>query len=400
MTAPWLPPHVPDALAWDRSLAAFLREMDDPFLAGARLHEGPDMIWARDAAHGRPGWVITSHALMQEAYADFDRFSSRNSIDLPRMLGQAWGLIPLEVDPPEHTGYRMLLNPCFTPRAMAALDATIQQVCDALTTAFQDRGGCEFVGEFASRFPTRIFLGLMGLPDELAPQFLAWEHEMMRGADAAARIAAGQAVVTYLDAFVRDQRPNPRTELLQTVLAGRIDGRPLSDGEIMGILFTLYLGGLDSVASTLGWVMRHLAVDAPLQQRLRARPDDIPLAVDELLRAYPVVNNHRVVAKDGLFHGVDLRAGDYVVLPSYLAGRDPETHPDPHVIRLERHEGRITFGSGRHICLGMHLARREVRSVLDTFVTKFENIRMRPDENYRFDTQGVLGISRLPLIWD
>jgi cytochrome P450 len=401
MTAPFpIPPHVPADLAWDHSLTAFLRELDDPFLAGARLHEGPDIIWARDPGHGRPGWVITSHAWMQEAYADHERFSSRDSIGLPRQLGHAWPMIPIEVDPPLHASYRLLLNRSFTPKAVHALEGVVQEACDALLAGFESRGECEFVGEFASRFPTRIFLGLLGLPDELAPQFLAWEHQMVRAPEPAARRAAGRAVIAYLEGFVREQRGRPRTELLAAILEGRIDGRAVDDGEIMGMLFTLYLGGLDSVASTLGWVMRRLALEPSLQAGLRARPQDIPLAVDELLRAYPVVNNHRVAAKDCDFHGVALRRGDNVLLPSYVAGRDPETHPDPHAIRLDRREGRITFGSGRHICLGMHLARREVRIVIERFLAAFENIRPQTGEAYAFDTQGVVGVTRLPLGWD
>lgn len=133
-----VPAHVPAALVRDIDINVFTSELDDPFLAGARLHDGPDIFWATMAANGHPGWVLTRYALVQEAYADPGHFSSERS-DLA-ILGVNWKLNPLEFDPPEHHKYRSILNPLFSPRAVRALDEPVKAVCSALIDGFADRG--------------------------------------------------------------------------------------------------------------------------------------------------------------------------------------------------------------------------------------------------------------------
>jgi cytochrome P450 len=164
---------VPAELVWDHSLAKFLRELDDPYLAGARLHDGPGAIWAADALHGKPAWVFTHHALIAEAYADFEHFSNRrgglNSLPPERMF------LPLEVDPPEHIYYRQILAPFFTPGRMAARSADIRQLSNALIDTFHARGTCEFIAEFGSILPNAMVLSLMGMPQARLRDFLAWE---------------------------------------------------------------------------------------------------------------------------------------------------------------------------------------------------------------------------------
>jgi cytochrome P450 len=146
--------------------------------------------------------------------------------------------------------------------------------------------------------------------------------------------------------------------------------------------------------------MRHLATHPELQAHLRAHPEDMPKAVDEFTRAFSVVGTHRLVARDIVFHGVQMRAGDQMLLPLYLAARDPERHADPHRIDLERQSGRLAFGTGAHTCLGVHLARREIRIALECFLSRFDNIRIAPGERYAYHTGVVFGVDRLPLVWD
>ena len=397
---PGAPDHVPPGLFWDRSLEAFARELDDPFLAAARLHQGPDIFWAREAAYGRAGWVITRQGLIQEAFADPKRFSNLQGSGLSAMLGVNWRLVPLDCDPPEHTLYRTLLNPHFTPQAVGELDGAIRETCRSLASKFEGRRGCEAISEFVAPFPTHLFLALMGMPLDQAPQFLAWEHSLLRGGDAAERIGAGKAIAHYLAGFIREQRTAPRTALLKGLVVARIDGRLLEDEEILGMLYLLYIAGLDTMQGVMGWILKHLACDAPLQARLRAQPEDIPRAVEELLRAYSVVSTWRCVAQDLVFHGVQMRQGDPVLLPLYLAARDPQAHENPHAIDLARTSGRLGFGAGPHHCLGAHLVRREMRMVLETFLSRFDRIHIPPGDACDHHTGVVFGVDRLPLAWE
>jgi cytochrome P450 len=397
---PEIPAHVPAHLVWDHSLEAFCHELDDPFVAASRLHEGPDVFWTTDSGHGRQAWVITRHALQQEAFGDYAHFTSQGGTGFEQMLGVSWRLIPIDFDPPQHSLYRQVLNPFFTPGKVSELDSAVRSVCDSLVAAFEHRGSCEFAGEFATPFPSYVFLALMGMPIDRAPQFVAWERSLTHGADTAERVGAARAVCDYLTGFVKAQRANPTTDLMKGIMAARIDGRPLADEEILGMVHTFYFGGLDTVYSTLGWILRHLATHPDLQQRLREHPELLPQAVDEFLRAFSVVSTRRCVTEDFVFHGVQMKKGDLVVLPLYLAGRDPQTHANPHEIDLDRRSGRLSFASGPHHCLGAHLARRELRIALETFLSRFRNIHIPPGESYDYHAGVTFGVDRLPLAWE
>ena len=397
-----IPDHVPEELFWDHSLTAFACELDDPFVAAARLHEGPGIIWAGEASLGKSGWVLTRHDLIRDAFLDYGHFSSTRDSSTGDVLGDMVRMIPVEIDPPEHHQYRQLLQPFFTPKHVNTYGNMVQETCDALVDSIASPDNCEFIGEFAEIFPNSIFLSLMGMPRELLPQFLEWEHQLLRSGEQAdyekTQEAAG-LIFRYLHGFVAEQRENPnRTEFIDALLRGSIAGRPLSELEILGTCFLFYVAGLDTVYSTLGWIMRHLASDQPLQAHLRGNPQDIPKAVEEFTRAFAVAAPHRRVTEDFVFHGVSLRRNDVVLLPTYLAARDPRVYKDPHRIDINRGARSITFATGPHTCLGVHLAKREIRTVLETFLSRFRVIRPQEDKPYEYHTGGVLGVDCLPLV--
>jgi cytochrome P450 len=387
-------------LVWDHSFDAFTAELDDPYLAISRLQDGPPIIWATDASYGRPGWVVTRQDVMAEVFMDHVHFSAERPGMIADMLGVNLRLNPIEIDPPAHHGFRVILQPFFTPNAVNGLDASVRQACGRLNDRFADKGGCEFIEDFAAPFPSYVFLDLMGMPHDKLQDFLEWENTLMRGVDPMARVAAARSIYRYLEEFLEQQREQPGNDLIKAILAGKFEGRPLSHLEMMGMLYVLYVGGLDTVYSTLGWVMRHLATHPELQDRLRDDPGLLPSAVEEFSRAFPVAVTHRLVTQDYVFHGVALRKGDEIHLPTPLAGRDRNIYADPHVIDIERKPRHITFGTGAHLCLGIHLAKREIRIVVEEFLKRFRNIRIRDGETYRFHTGRTFGVDYLPIQWD
>jgi cytochrome P450 len=324
-----VPDHVPAELVWNHSFDAFTAELGDPFLAVARLHDGPGVIWATDAAYGRPGWVVTRHDLISEVFVDYEHFSAERPGMIADLLGVNLRLTPIEIDPPAHYGYRRILNPYFTPKAVKAYDAPVRNACVSLIEKFAAQGGCEFVNDFAIPFPSFVFLDLMDMPRDRLADFIAWEEAVMRATDPTKRVAAARSIYHYLDAHMQAQRKKPSSEFLRAMTTAAIDGRPLEHLEVMGMFYVLYVGGLDTVYSTLGWVMRHLATHPELQQRLRDNPDDLPAAVEEFCRAFSVVVTHRQVAQDYVFHGVPMRKGEEINLPITLADRDPLLFPNP-----------------------------------------------------------------------
>jgi cytochrome P450 len=396
-----IPAHVPAECVWEHDLAAFLHEGDDPFLAAGRLHQGPALVWSPSAAHGRPAWIFTQHEVIREAYSDWQAFSSRRGANAA-VMDSEWLLLPVEADRPDHHYYRQALQPLFTPAAIRARASAVQDLCDRLIDGFVARGRCEFVSEFAAILPNAIVISLLGMPAQALPQFLAWEDEMIHGATPAACLAAGQAVTDYIKDHIAQQRKTPEasTDVMQAIFAGRMADRPFSEAEVLGLVYLLFVAGLDTVTSTLGWIMRHLASDQRLQVRLRDHPEDIPAALEEFSRAFGVSAPSRTVARDTVFHGVQLKAGEAVLLPTYLAGRDPRAWRDPHVIDIDRRPRHVTFGVGPHLCLGIHLARREMQIMLEAFLSRMRNIRRPEGGRYEYYTTNTVGVSRLDIEWD
>ena len=403
MTQSTIPAHVPAELVWDHKLNDFTFEGDDPFIAAGRLHEGPGIIWSTEASLGQASWVFTRYDIIRDAFADYELFSSTRDSSTGEVLKDTVRMIPVEVDPPEHSHYRRLLNPFFGPKKINDYSDMVQGTCNRLIDAIKNPARCEFISEFADVFPNSIFLSLMGMPQEKLPQFLEWDRQLLRSGDQADFESAQQAskmIFGYLHSFLAEQRDNPeqQTPFVKGLLEGTIEGRPLTDQEILGTWFLFYVAGLDTVYATLGWVMRHLAKDTALQDHLRANPQDIPKAVDEFTRAYAVPAPHRRVAKDCEFYGVKLKENDVVLLPTYLAARDPYAYENPHTIDINRQARSVTFANGPHTCLGVHLAKREIRVVLETFLARFKSIRLPEGGAYQYHTGGVLGVDKLDLI--
>jgi cytochrome P450 len=394
------PDHVPPELVWDHSFAEFLKELDDPYLAAARLHDGPGVIWATDANHGMPAWIFTRHELIEEGFADFEKFSNARGPMTASIMDPSWLLLPVEADRPDHQYYRHVLQPFFTPAAVAVRSAEVQALCDTLVDRFVERGSCEFIGEFASLLPNAIVLAVMGMPQAMLPQFMAWEETVIHGVDPAARMAAGAAIIDYLKSFIAEQKAGPRSPLMDGILSGRMEDRAFNEAEILGICYLLFVAGLDTVFNSLGWIMRHLATDQALQTRLRNNPQDIPAAVEEFTRAFGVSAPSRTVAQDMVFHGVTMKRGEDVILPTFLAGRDPRAFANPHVVDIDRNSRSVTFGRGPHVCLGIHLAKREMKLVIETFLSRMRNIRIPEGVRLEYQTNSTIGVSQLPLVWD
>jgi len=393
------PNHIPESMVLDVSYEQFTMAGDDPFVTVSRLHDGPGIYWTPNIQFGEPGWLISRHDYVREAFTNWEVFSS--DYRALQALGITWKFNPLEFDPPEHTHYRQILSPHFSPASVQKMDAAVRASCDQLIAGFETKGGCEFISEFGELFPSYVFLDLMGMPKSKLPDFLAWERIILRSHDPQQRVGAMMEILNYLEQFLAEQQSQPGTELFQSLLSARYNHeRPLSKDDLMGMCYLLYIAGLDTIYSVVGWIFRHLAGDQTLQQRLRDNPKEIPKAVEEFLRAFGVASPTRRVRVDTNFYGAPFKAGEIIKLSTPAAGRDPTVYENPHTINIDRNARYLTFGSGPHICLGMNLARRELKTVIEAFLTRFNNIRMPQGEQYSFHTGGVFGVDRLPLIWD
>jgi len=394
------PAHVPAERVWNHKWQDFAREADDPFTAVTRIHDGPGMVWSPQVYADRPGWIVTRYDLMSKVFQDHEHFSAERLGMVADLLGEPILLNPLEIDPPRHHQFRRVLNPYFTPAAMKQFDDPVRRICRDLIGGFKDKGGCEFISEFAIPFPSYVFLDLMDMPREMLDRFMTWQEQLFRGRDTQERAAGARAIYDFLKQHMDAQRPEPANEFLGAMVNAEVEGRPITFHELMGMFYVLYVGGLDTVYSTLGWIFRHLALNPDLQERLRANPDQLPQAVDEFCRYYSIVLTRRQVRCDHVFEGVQMKAGEEVVLPVMLANRDPAAFEDPDRFDIDRKSRHIAFGTGAHNCIGVHLAKRELRIVLEEFLGACRNIRMKPGETYTYHTVGTFGVDYLPIVWD
>lgn len=394
-----VPGHVPASLIWDDDIGRYTMELDDPYVAGARLHDGPEIVWSTHGYRGEQGaWMVVGFDAMREAFMDFERFSSATSAGTQSLLGVTWRQVPIEFDPPEQKMYRRFLNPLLAPAAVSRMNDLVENTCAALVDRLARNKTCDFITDFAQLLPSYIFLHLMGMPQDKVEQFLDWERETLWTEDPAIRVAGARKIRDYLELELAERRARPRDDLMSTIAHADFDGRPITPDETIGFCYSLFLGGLDTVMSVMGFSMRHLAMNQPLQQRLRENPDLIPKAVDEFLRAHGVVVMRREVRADCEFRGVAMKAGDQLMLPTPLAGRDPRHFPDPHRIDPERSDkSGLTFGSGVHTCVGMHLGRRELRIAFTQLLRRFSKISLSDADGVHCRTGITWGVDRLPL---
>jgi cytochrome P450 len=338
-------------------------------------------------------------------------FSSRIEMN----LGNVRPLIPLNVDPPMHSKYRKLLDPLFAPKRMDEQEADITRRVNGFIDAFVDQGECNFTEEFAELFPSSVFLGLMGLPEDEMRMFLRmrdgilhpekWDADALVDAGARAEVmnAAGQEVYDYFGALVDERRSRPTDDIITRFVTTEIDGEKLSRDDILDICFLMLIAGLDTVSDTLTCAYAFLATHPEHRRLLVADTDLIPGAVEELLRwESPVPSGVPRVATGP----VELPSGARVdegtaVMPNYgAANLDPDLFDDPLVVRFDRASNpHIAFGAGVHRCLGSHLARRELRVTLREWHRRIPEYRIKPGHERLEYPPGLRHVKDLMLVW-
>jgi cytochrome P450 len=396
-----VPDHVPPELvrSFDFSDAPGMRSC--PFAATASLHDGPPIFWNTNTPRFGASWVATRAADIRFILNHPDLFSNKGETGFSQLMGEDWDLIPLELDPPEHTKFRQLLNPLLAPKAIAGMAAGVERRAVELIEAIRPAGECEFMTAFGRPFPVNIFMQLMGLPEALTEQFLDWEFRLLHAPEIATKAAAAVAIRDYLRELADERRKRPTGDLTSVVVSARVDGRPLSDIEVQGILYLLFVGGLDTVASSLGFFFRHLGQNPADQARLRAHPRLIPAAVEELLRRFSVVTTYRQCRVDVDVNGVAMKAGDWITINDALGSLDPLEFDRPLDVDFERkHNRHLGFSYGPHFCVGNHLARRELQVALREWLARVPPWTVKPKSPIEVHGGAVFGVEQLELVWD
>jgi cytochrome P450 len=392
-----IPSHVPPERVRDVDLFNIPGATEDVHLAWKRIQdEAPDLYFTpRYGGY----WVLNRAELMAQVWPDHERFSSAHAIGIPHMPEMP-PQIPIDVDPPTHRFFRQPINMAVSPKAIQGFTQEARQLAIELIDGFKAKGECEFVADFAQFLPITIFLRLVDLPLADRPWLLDRAEIMVRSSDVAARMQAYQEIVGYLDGWVHKRREQPGTDLISQIQQVRVGDRPITHQEAVSECALVLFGGLDTVAGTMAFFANFLARNPGHRQQLIDDPGLIPQAIEELLRRHSIPSIGRQLAADVELDGVQLKAGDRVMITVCMHGLDERVWPEPLTVDFKRNShDHLAFGKGVHKCPGANLARAELRVFLEEWLKRIPDFSVKPGDAVVMASGPVAGVMHLPLVW-
>jgi cytochrome P450 len=386
------PDHVPAGLVRNVSMD-FRGPVEELFPRLDALRDEGRVLWV-ETPYGNGAWLFTRAADVRALLQNPDVFSNQFA-----GLGNEPMLIPIFLDPPDHTQWRRLLNPLFSPPVVARMEESIRARMKALVDGLVSRDGCDFVAEVSIQFPTRVFVSWIGLPEEETDRFVDMVRTLLHAPqDDPARGAAVAGAYQVLNELVAARMAEPADDLMSAIVGLELDGRPLRQDELFRIAFLLFIAGLDTVAAALGFSWWHLAQTPEDRRKLVDGTVPTQQVVEELLRRHSFVNLPRIVKQDTTFAGVDLKRGDSVIVSLPLASRDPEAYGNAASVDFERDDVRhYALGLGPNCCIGSHLARLEMRISLEEWHARIPDYEL--DGAVESYAGSVMGVTSLPLRW-
>jgi len=401
--------------------------------AGVRseIITGPVSDWATDFSHLEPEWSADPYRIQDDlrrrcpiahtdrfgggwlpvryedvaaiAY-DTERFSSRSIIMSnfrpPRDLAPVGGSPPISSDPPFHHHARTLLLPAFTKTAVNRQEPATRAFCHALIDGFAGRGVVDAAAEYAQHIPMRVIAGMLGFPPQDGPRFREFVEAVLEGINLPPeeRVERIEKLSDYLLAQVHDHLEHPREDLTSYLIDAELFGRKLDADVVTGAMALLLIAGIDTTWSAIGASLWHLAKTPADRARLAAEPGLLPTATEEFLRAYAPVTMARLVKDDMRWHGVDMKADDWVLLSFPAANRDPAQFDRADEVVIDREVNRhAAFGLGIHRCIGSHLARMELRVALEVWLARIAEFSLADPAAVTWSAGQIRGPRTLPL---
>jgi cytochrome P450 len=381
----------------------------DPDLRGPRFHQV-----MRDLA--AQGWIAKhemGYVVLDRESSDF--FLRSRSTTFPgQMVAEVFGVQEgplreqidrniLHVNGPDHARLRGLVNHAFTPKAADAWRPTMRGFVEELFAAIAPSASCEAISQLCKPYPALTIAAVMGAPREDANRLAEWSNWIQRqfAADFLEhrdRIEVACAeLYAYLNALLLAKRAEPGADLISTLIAAREGSDRLSDVELVNLVLNVLVGGVDTTQSQLAHALRLFAEHPDQWALLAAEPERVGAAVDEVLRYEPITPfTARICLEDLEFRDVSFPKGTIVMVAAFCANHEGTDD----TFDITRPSGKTwTFGAGIHYCLGANLAKAEMQEALALLAARMPGLRLDGEVGYE-STQGIYGLTSLPLSWD
>ena len=361
----------------------------------------------------RPFWAVIDHTAVLDIERQPELFT--NGPEPVLATNQAIDERQLEIktlihmDAPEHGHYRRLTNEWFKPASIRRLDDRLVELSEQAVSKLEELGGeCDFAVEIALPFPLQVILKILGLPEEDYPRMLMLTQQLFGAEDPDMQrdelTPEVQAQVigdfyAYFAGLTEQRRQQPGDDLASLIANGLIEGETMPDLETMGYYVIIATAGHDTTSSAMSGGLEALIRNPDQLAKLKAQPELINNAVEEMIRwTAPVRHFMRTATEDTEVLGQQISKGDWLYLSYKAANLDPKVFDDPLTFDIERHNAdrNISFGFGAHFCLGAQLARNELRRLFEHIIPRIDSIEFAGDPT-SMKTTFVGGHKTLPI---
>jgi cytochrome P450 len=364
-----------------------LDELDDPYphLAAARRRGAVATTWPLQVATGGPElgpiYSVLAYDESVQVLRDHETYSSRG---LSEAMGPLFDGAIIAMDEPEHRLYRALVAPAFRPKVLERWQTTVvQPAIDSVIDTFIDHDRVDLVEHLTFAFPVRVIARILGLPEQDVANFQRWSLDLINMFnDPEPGVRALEEFRSYFMAFITERRLAPRDDLISDLIQSEVDGHRLDDDAIFASVKMLLPAGVETTYRSLGNLLVGLLTHTHQLHALQHDRALIGPAIEEGLRwQTPFLMVARQTTRDTDLAGIHIPADEHVFIFVAAANHDERRYPDPEAFNISRATtAHIAFGTGPHICLGMHLTRLESHAALEHILDRAPNMRLDRDE--------------------
>ena len=356
-------------------------------------------------------WLPTRYEDLQKMVKMVPALSSRSSVVVPPAPELREILVaeakkygsespPITADPPEHMPFRRLILPFFSPHAVEGQIPYTRALCHSLIDGFIEKGEADAAAGYAQQITPRVIAHVLGIDPGRADDFVDWVRGLLEFGQTQPemRIKYRGIIRDFFQEMVAERRANPGDDAISTLIRAEVDGKKLDDYKVVGVCVLLLVAGIDTTWSSISSSLLHFATHPQDRARMRAEPELLPTAVEELLRFHSPVTMARKVTEPVEMDGVEMVPGDRVLLNFPSANRDPAVFERPEEVQLDRKRNRhIAFGLGIHRCAGSNLARMEMQVALRVWFDRIGEFELADPDGVTWAGGQVRGPRTVPV---